>query len=147
MAHPECPWLDIAMEELGRGVNEVPGPEANPRIVEYHSITALKATSDEVPWCAAFACWCLEKAGVRSPRSARARDFLKWGQPSERKIGAIVVLSRGADPRAGHVGFLYHDRSWEIVLLGGNQGDRVSTRKFLADTVLGYRWPKPEDWK
>lgn len=43
------PWLKVALAE--QGVHEIPGREAEDRIVEYHQTCSLKATSDEVPWC------------------------------------------------------------------------------------------------
>lgn len=141
MKHPECPWLDIAYEELEKGVKEVPGVVANPRIVEYHSVTTLKSTSDETPWCAAFACWCLEKAGIRSPRSARARDFLSWGTQCDAKVGAIAVFSRGSNPSSGHVAFTVQTDPDYVHVIGGNQGDKVSHAKFPRSRVLGFRWP------
>lgn len=133
------PWMEIAEHELG--VHEIPGPEAEDRIVEYHSHTSLEATSDEVPWCAAFCCFCLEKAGFDSPHSARARDFLGWGREPEKGEyrGCICILERGS---GGHVGFL-QDWSDEdtVTLLGGNQGDKVCYATYDMGRVLGYRIP------
>jgi hypothetical protein len=43
---------EIAKAELG--TTEVPGTQNNPRILEYHATTTLKATTDEVPWCSSF---------------------------------------------------------------------------------------------
>ena len=138
----EPDWLEFARDELARGVEEVPGPEANPRILWYDSATSLKATSDEVPWCSAFACACMEAMGYESPQSAAARSWLKWGQVLDApRIGCIVVFSRGASPTAGHVGFVVGETEHTLDVLGGNQGDRVSIATFLKDHVLGYRWP------
>ena len=45
---PGTPWLDIARREIG--VHEVPGVGCNPRIADYHSMTRMHATSDEIAW-------------------------------------------------------------------------------------------------
>lgn len=139
--HVDPLWLELAKGE--EGVAELPGRGNNERIVYYHSFTSLKATQDRVPWCASFACWCLEQARVPSPRSAAARDFLKWGRPIEKpEIGCIVVLKRGAPP-AGHVGFYLGESplGHGVELLGGNQGDAVTRRWYPKADVLGYRMP------
>lgn len=92
------------------------------------------------PWCAAFACDCLEEEGIRSPRSGWARSFLKWGIPLKSPIlGCIVVFARGVS--SGHVGFyLGRDASGRTIVLGGNQGDKVSIAAF-GMRPIGYRWP------
>jgi len=144
-------WLAIAYEELQLRVQEVPGASANPRIVEYHQATALKATSDEVPWCAAFVSYCLERSFVTSTHSAAARSYLDWGvgvSVVHPPLGAIVVLARGAGAPGrevrnapGHVGFFWsHGEPGWISLLGGNQGDSVSIRSFPVSRLLGVRW-------
>lgn len=138
MQNPE--WLDTALRELGTA--EIPGPASNPRVIEYHKSTTLKATDDAVPWCSAFACWCMEETGIRSPRSARARDWLTWGVELKEPLhGCIVVLKRGSNPAQGHVGFYLASSSIRVLVLGGNQGDRVCKVWFPMDRVLGYRWP------
>ncbi len=133
------PWLSIAFAEYG--VKEIPGPADSKRILEYHAATNLKATDDAVPWCAAFASWVLVKAGIASPRTARARDFLKWSTPDVGdNFGCIVVLKRGKNPAQGHVGFLVHSlQNGPVWVLGGNQQDAVNIQKFPRNQVIGMR--------
>src|SRR5262245_15699801 len=116
-------WLEFAWGDLG--VAEAAGPANNPRVVRYYAEVGQTAvTNDEVAWCAAFLGACLERAGIRSTRSLMARSYLAWGEAvSEPRQGAIAVLSRGFDPRLGHVGFLVGTTSADVILLGGNQGD------------------------
>ena len=135
----EPAWLRLAREELGQ--QEIAGGRDNPRIVEYHQATSLRATDDETPWCAAFVNWCLKKAGYRGTNSAAARSFLSWGTKiTKPQAGAIVVFSRGAPP-AGHVAFYLSHTADAVSVLGGNQGDRVSIARYDPSTILGYRWP------
>ena len=136
-------WMRIAEAELAASVREVPGPDSNPRIVEYHSATSFKATDDRVPWCSSFVNWCLREAGIPGTRSAAARSWLTWGDPLETpEYGCIAVLARGTNPAQGHVGF-YTDTKPDghILVLGGNQADAVSIAAYAPARVLAYRWP------
>lgn len=133
-------WLEEALKELGDGVHEIPGPESNPRVSEYHSVTAGGTSQDDVPWCASFVSWCLERASIQSTRSKAARSYLDWGVPTEPRFGAVTVLSRGSNPQSGHVGFYCGTRNGMIYLLGGNQGDRVSVARYPAHRLLAMRW-------
>lgn len=133
------PWLVTALGEVG--ISEVPGIVASPRIVEYHKATTLKATSDEVPWCAAFVNWCLQQNGIAGTRSAAARSFLELGVKTPPRLGAIVVLRRSSNPAFGHVGFLLDNFGGLLQVLGGNQGNRVCIKSFGAASVLDLRWP------
>jgi uncharacterized protein (TIGR02594 family) len=143
--HDEPLWLQIARGELG--VQEIPGAEHHPRILAYHKATLLCAARDEVPWCSAFACWCLEQAGVQSTRSAAARSWLTWGQTlTEPRLGAIAVIARGQQHWQGHVGFLLALEKGpagikSVTLLGGNQGNQVSIAEFEPARLIGLRWP------
>lgn len=133
-------WMQYAFADYG--TEEVAGPKANARIVEYHQHTSLKAGSDEVPWCAAFVCAMLEKAGFKSTRKANAKSYLTFGEelPGP-KVGAIAVLNRGTDPASGHVGFVVGFNSNSVYLLGGNQSNMVRVSSFQRWRVLQYRWP------
>lgn len=149
----EPAWLRAAYEELRRGVHEIAGPTHAQRILDYHQATSLKATADEVPWCAAFVGWCLERVGVDPSGSAAARSYLDWGvgvSTIHPPTGAVVVLKRGGANQPGpevrdaqgHVGFLWCLADpGRIVLLGGNQSDAVSLGHYPVDRVLAVRWP------
>lgn len=133
-------WFATALGELG--VKEIPGDRDNPRIVEYHSVTTLAAEADETPWCSSFVCWCLERAGVAHTRDARARSYEDYGDALTAPIrGCIVVLSRGTNPRHGHVAFLDRVDGDGLILLGGNQGNAVSRKRYPRSRVVAYRWP------
>lgn len=147
-------WLRIAYEELRSGIREVPGATTHhPRILQYHGVTRLRATKDEVPWCAAFVGWCLEQSEVASTMSAAARSYLGWGvevSPVHPPLGAVVVLKRGGAGQPGpevrdaqgHVGFLLtHGAPGELLVLGGNQGDSVSLASYPVHRILSVRWP------
>ena len=141
-------WMAIARREICTREAH-PGPGSNPRIVEYHQATSLQAQDDRTPWCAAFVSWVLEQAGIRSMRSARAKDYLNWGSALDHpRIGAIAVFHRGSGPPSsigiGHVGFVVEDRGDSIGLLGGNQGNHVNIRSYNKSRLLAYRWPPGE---
>jgi uncharacterized protein (TIGR02594 family) len=132
------PWLDIAMNDLG--IKEIPGADHTQRILEYHNNTTLKATTDEVAWCSAACSTWFEESGVISARSARALDWLKWGQElKEPKIGCVVVMSRDIDK--GHVGLYLGRTKDQIIIIGGNQADSVSVSVFPSSRLKSYRWP------
>ena len=107
--HP--PWLERALDELG--VEEIPGDADNPRIVEYHAATTLRASDDEVPWCSSFVNWCMRDI-FPTTGSARARSWLAWGIPiAYPAAGCVAILARGGGNQPGpkvldaqgHVGF------------------------------------------
>lgn len=137
----DCPWLTIALGELGE--HELPGRDKNnPRIIEYHQATSLRATDDETPWCSSFENWCMKQAGETGTDNAAARSWEKWGVPTEPRRGAIVVLRRGHNEWEGHVGTLLAWDSETVTLVSGNVSDQVCVRKFPRRDVIAMRWPK-----
>lgn len=140
------PWMQIAQAFERMGVVEQPGTKHHPLILWFHSQTSLKATTDEVPWCSAFACAVMEMAGHKSPRSAAARDWLKWGTALDKPAyGCIVVFDR-SDPsnkNAAHVAFWvgYGPLGDDCIVLGGNQRNRVCVAPYPKASVIGWRWP------
>lgn len=139
------PWLEQAWPEAG--VREVAGPAANPRIrALFRDAGQPDVTSDETAWCAAFVGACLERAGVRGTRSLLARSYLAWGRPLDAfRLGAVAVLTRSADPKEGHVGFLVGETPTTVVLIGGNQSDRVTVEAFDRARLIGLRWPDDDE--
>lgn len=137
-------WLDYAWAELGQ--REIAGRASNARIADYiRRVGHPNLADDSTPWCAAFVGACLERAGIAGTGSLLARSYLSWGsETDEPSLGAVAVLSRGADPALGHVGFLVGLADDRVVLLGGNQSDSVSVEAFARSRLLGFRLPVAE---
>jgi len=138
----EPKWLQLARGELG--VKEIPGPEHNPRVLRYYADAGHpEVNDDETAWCAGFTGAMLERAGVPCSKSLMARSYLQWGKVvAKPKLGDIAVFSRG-DPRGtqGHVGFYMGEDAQGILVLGGNQGNKVSIAHQDKARLLGYRTP------
>jgi uncharacterized protein (TIGR02594 family) len=134
-------WLGAAWHELGQ--KEVAGRGTNTRIAGFFRDAGHpQIKDDETAWCAAFLGAVLERAGIRSTRSLRARSYLAWGETLETaRLGAVAVLSRGSNPALGHVGFVVGETHDEIVLLGGNQSNAVTVAAFDRSRLLALRWP------
>lgn len=136
------PWLGEAWREYGQ--REIAGERHNKRILSFfRELGHDPAGGDEVAWCAAFAGASLERAGVASTRSLRARSYSEWGEAlAAERFGAVVVLSRGRSAALGHVGFLVGWTAERLWLLGGNQADRVSVESFARSRLVALRWPQ-----
>lgn len=138
-------WMDVAWTQ--QGIAETAGAGATPEIVAYFRDAGhASQTSDEVPWCAAFVCACLERSGIRSPRTLRARDFEGFGSLislDAPRVGAIAVFKRGSDPSAGHVAFVTGWTPTTLACLGGNQDDKVGVAHFPRESLVALRWPEP----
>ena len=140
LAMVDRPWMDFAWAELGQ--REVAGPGDNVRIVDFYRDAGHPETShDDVPWCAAFVGACLRRARLDGTGSLLARSYLDWGEPTDARLGAIAVFSRGDDPSSGHVGFYLDGDEARVFVLGGNQADSVSVTVLGRDRLLGLRWP------
>lgn len=137
MMHPA--WLVEA--QLHIGVREIPGVNHHPLILTmWKAIKRGGIKSDEVPWCAAFVGYCLERSGIVSSRYESAVSYLGWGVPLPGPArGCVVVFSRDG---GGHVGFVTGvTPDGQLLVLGGNQGNEVNIRRFPTARVTGYRWP------
>ena len=132
------PWLEVALKE--EGTAEYPGPPDNPRIVEYLKTTNIGFPyneNDETPWCSAFPNWCFEQVGIEGTGSAAASSWRDWGEELEYgEEGCVVVMTR---PGGNHVGFYMNENDYGVLVLGGNQGDRVSRAWFSWDRITNFR--------
>ncbi len=141
---PELPpWYAIARTEIG--VRELPGGADNPRIIEWLKCTNLgpKHWHDSTAHCAAFACWCLQQAGLPNPKYAQARNFMRYGSGlAEPRLGCLVVLWRKSPHSGlGHIGMYVSTTAERLVLFGANQRNQVCEALYPKSHVLGYRWP------
>jgi uncharacterized protein (TIGR02594 family) len=132
----------IAQQELG--TQEIVGDEDNPRVVEYQQATGLAAPDDETPWCGSFVAWVMLQSGIAYNRitAASSRSWESWGVPVDKpEIGDVVILWRHSpDSSLGHVGF-YAGKTDDdrILILGGNQNNRVSVSAYSKARLIGYR--------
>ena len=125
----------IAEKELG--VAEIPGAEHSARVLEYHQATSLKASTDEIPWCASFVNWVLKQMGEEGTNSAAARSFLKWGVPLKTPVkGCIAVFTRDG---GGHVAFFDRMEGSRVYCLGGNQNNKVQVSGYPKSRLMGFR--------
>ncbi|WP_181321838.1 CHAP domain-containing protein [Trinickia symbiotica] len=112
-------------------ISQWPAPQPwNPLIVQFFSATSSPANNDTVPWCAAFANWCLKRSNRPFTNSASSQTFLATTMfetidaPSE---GDLVVFTcyrkdNGESLNLGHVAFFKKkndDLTFDVV--GGNQ--------------------------
>jgi uncharacterized protein (TIGR02594 family) len=132
-------WLDKAKEYIG--TKEIPGVHDNPKIIKLWEDAGLPFDDDETPWCAGFVGGVLHQSGLPNTKSGMARSYLTYGMKLDGpKLGAIVILERGAAP-SGHVGFVTGFTSTHVKVLGGNQSNEVNETWFKRSGVLGWRWP------
>lgn len=129
-------WITIAEDEIGE--KEVPGLQHNPRILEYHATTTLKATTDEVPWCSSFVNWVMKSAKYKTTNSAAARSWATYGFSTPPVPGCIVVLTRNG---GNHVGFYVRSTAQYVYVLGGNQSNAVNISAYPKSRVIAYRIP------
>jgi uncharacterized protein (TIGR02594 family) len=143
-ASPDEPaWLTAARDELG--VEESAGRESTPRINTYLASVGIEP-ADEHAWCSAFVNWVMVQNGFVGTGRGNARSWARWGEATEPRAGAIAVLWRESKSSwKGHVGFLVSISSKEILLLGGNQDDRVCLKSYPRDRLLALRWPSPTE--
>ena len=135
-----------ALQEYG--VARIAGPRHSSRVREYLATVGLGRT-DEPAWCAAFMHWVFLTATGQGIGRANARswetlegpfDVTTIGSIDQGKLGDVVVLWRSS-PRSwkGHVGLFVRSDSKGVWLLGGNQGGRVSIKRYPLRRVLSVR--------
>jgi uncharacterized protein (TIGR02594 family) len=179
-------WLQVAEDQLARWNKEIASWEDQSRKKDaeqyldwdeayfaaspywggkQHAAGEIPASRD-LHWCAAFANYCLHRAGFSHTGSAGAGSFLRthnWHFTAlkEPRKGCVIVVGGTS---AAHVGFLYdwhglpidpkgdviHTSKIAVKLLGGNQSDRITvkneTRNLLAakgrnGITSPYLWP------
>lgn len=136
------PWVAVALHEIGTVEDVRPG-KSSPRIERYHAATRGGRAIDDVRWCSSWLCFVMEQAGITSTRSKTASSWLKWGDPSLPRLGAVCVFGK-ADKDAGgtgHVGLCLGVSGDEVYVLGGNQRNRVSVATRRVRDVVAWRWP------
>lgn len=147
--------MDVTAYKLAKrflGLSEVAGAAHNPHILTMLQLDNPGIQGDETPWCSAFVnyiCWLLN---IPRSQSLAARSWLMVGQSvtlAEAQAdpeNCIVVLKRGTphgpevtSGAPGHVGFFDRVVGDRIVILGGNQGNKVSMARYPLSDLLDIR--------
>ena len=141
-------WLAIARPLVG--LHEIHGPEHAPEIIDmWRAIKRSGIQSDEVPWCAAFVCWCvklwIESPSIKAlvhfhrPKTTGAFDFIRWA-----KDEGLQVLGENEPCRRGdivvfdfsHIGIVTADSErGEIEVCEGNTNGRGERDSESCDGV------------
>lgn len=151
-------WIQEAQSYLG--LREISGSEHEPGVVEFFADSGNAwVKDDETAWCGAFVGAVFARIGrpdIRPPgekaNALRARAWLNVGTPvGTPRLGDLVIFWRGSKGGAsGHVGFYMGEEGNNILVLGGNQSNRVQISKYSNSRLLGYRRPpgapkRPDD--
>lgn len=140
-----APWMGVALSQIFVKERLADGT-LNPKIHEYFAATTFKQGDGDDAWCSALGCWCLEYVHVKSPRSAAARDWLKWGKVvpiGEAREGDALIFDRKSpgNPRAAHLGFYCGETPTTYTIIAGNMSNQVCIRAYDKKILLGIRRP------
>jgi uncharacterized protein (TIGR02594 family) len=134
------PWIVWARKQLG--VKEVPGAGDNPEIVSWFKLTTLPEAlwHDRTAWCAVFVNAGFFLNGVKGLRSARAKDWLRFGHPVDSpRTGDVVVFQW--DDGNYHVAYFLALEEDRVRVIGGNQSNAVTDTTYPSGNVTGFRRP------
>jgi uncharacterized protein (TIGR02594 family) len=91
------------------GTREISGSMDNPQIMAMLKLDNSWPANDEVPWCSAFVNYIAWLLALPRSKALNARSWLRIGEPillrDARSESDVIIISRGNDPAAGHVGF------------------------------------------
>lgn len=153
MASHKTPSLR-AIYTVELGVKEQSGKNDGPRVEAYLAYVGLKRGN---PWCAAFVCWALGKAGIPNPKSGYSPSLFPWikkiwirGDPFPQKLvaGDVFGLYFPEKGRIAHVGFIDEITGNTLISVEGNtneagsrEGDGVLRKRRLLSSIYSIsRW-------
>ena len=138
--------IRTALKEYG--VAAIAGPRHNSRVQEFLRTVGFGRT-DEVAWCAAFMRWLFLEVTGKGVGKGNARSWETLEEPFQVKNignldkalpGDVVVLWRGSRRSwKGHVALFVRRTQNHVYLLGGNQGGKVSIKRYPKSRVLAVR--------
>lgn len=131
--------VDFAISLIG--IKEFEGKENNPVILNWAKELKIPYTEDETSWCSLFVNYVAFKCKLPRTNKLNARSWLDVGtKVNTPKVGDVCVFWREhKDSWKGHVGFYLEENNDKINVLGGNQNNAVSAKKYPKNQLLGYR--------
>lgn len=132
------PWMNTAASQYG--IKEIGTTNTGPEVNNYLKSAGVPPGN---AWCGAFVYWALKQNGIKgvSENPAGALNWRKYGTSLDKPVfGAIATRTRKG---GGHVGFVFAldmDTPGNVIILGGNQGGRVS---FSSYPIKGMQFNFP----
>lgn len=143
-----APWMKLAWIEEAKNLIET---GENKEIQKFFEGTPYeKSMKDgitnerDVAWCAAFINWIMTKYGYKGITGYDAVRALKWANWDGGKdlgkpvYGAIAVKTRNG---GGHVGFVAGKQGNKIIILGGNQSQKLHCVPYNVSDYFAYLVP------
>ncbi len=146
------PWMELVWKEEAKNLVET---GTNKEIQKFFDGTPYESqmkngTKDEtdIAWCAAFVNWIMKHYGYEGVTTDKGYDAvraLKWATWAEGKdlgkpvYGAIAVKTRSG---GGHVGFVAGKKGNKVVILGGNQSQKLYCVSYDISDYFAYVVPK-----
>lgn len=147
-----APWMELVWKEEAKNLVET---GTNKEIQKFFDGTPYEnqmknGTKDEtdIAWCAAFVNWIMKHYGYEGVTTDKGYDAvraLKWATWAEGKdlgkpvYGAIAVKTRSG---GGHVGFVAGKKGNKVVILGGNQSQKLYCVSYDVSDYFAYVVPK-----
>lgn len=143
LANPSHVWFKEALRLMG--LREVAGPKSNKTILDMAKNLRIDYKGDDIPWCGLFVGHCVGSTLEREPLPGNVLSARAWGRfgiSTQPTMGAIMVFWRKSlGSGLGHVAFYAGEDADAYRVVGGNQGDSVSTTWIAKDRLVGARWP------
>jgi hypothetical protein len=135
--------LQVAAAEIG--TREIPmGSNRGPRVEAYQRATWLGGSG--WPWCAAFVCFCAERAGFTL--KYRGAGAYAWYDDGAQIVGKRIPASRPQDVTpgdfvvfrigSGHIGIVEKIQGPTVLSIDGNTSDQVARRERPLTLVYGF---------
>lgn len=129
------------------GISELSGDNDNPLIVAMiqtcHPFNPLINTHDEVPWCSAFPNFIHKLLSLPRTHSLAAKSWLEIGVSISLAYAMpdsdLVILHRTDNLALGHVGYFAGVHEDKVLVLGGNQDNKISISSYPISRIAGIR--------
>lgn len=129
----------LSSAERYRGLDE---NRDNASLRDLFSKAGMSVDPKMLAWCAAFVNAVLATNGLPGTGSLNARSFLNYGTSTSAPVKGDLVVSRRGTGQQGHVGFYEgRDAKGNVLVLGGNTGNKVGVQRVAPTDVLGFRRP------
>lgn len=109
---------------------------------DFMAKAGLNLNPASTAWCSGFANAVMHELGIKGTNSLVARSWLEWGNKvdlEDAQPGDVVVFKRGNSTWQGHVAFFVKRQGSNVIVMGGNQSNKVNEQAYPISSILGVR--------